>query len=580
MMLGFRVFLVLYVTLVVLSRAGSPLAYYDEAITLVQGRMVAQGHTPYVDFWSFYPPLTYYLNAAAFAVFGRTVLAQRLLQAAFYVLVLGFSNRFLRSQFPGSRLIVSCTTILVAVAIGPKFLLPLWIGSSISLLALLTYFSSYVPPATQLRQRVAFAGALTGLAVLSRINFGGYVAATIFLDLLLIRPLSRDRDAFGHYPKLRPWQTPAIFVIAMSLSCAGIFLILCGPNFALAFRQSVLYQQHAIELRFIPLPFTTGLIYALAFPCAWFCFRMLVGADEITKKTFTPLIFAFGVLALAWVRDANRSVAWEIVLAEVACVLFLHVFICRLDHAELGLIFFFSFLLHYYLIRADDAHWPLLLPVAALLVPYLFVSPSGVQHRSSLRQISSGSVILLFGLLICTLWSVAGLRPSGVMKGVNLIFAGDLHRRVSDSDRLLGEVPPPKAWAAIYPDSNELNALRFVRARTSNTDPVFIGIDNHSEPFAVDTGAYWLLDRRIAVSFYIFDTYLTKQAETQRAMIADFQRNDVRWVILEHEPVMDDGFRQTKHPGSKLLDQFLANNFSELCRFGRYGVLAKHPLDR
>ena len=95
----------------------------------------------------------------------------------------------------------------------------------------------------------------------------------------------------------------------------------------------------------------------------------------------------------------------------------------------------------------------------------------------------------------------------------------------------------------------------------------------------MDTEAYWLLDRPIRVNYYVFDTHLTKQAETQRAMIADFQKNDVRWVILEnqseHELLADKISLQTNPPGSKLLDQFVAENFKEVARFGRYRVLAK-----
>ena len=119
-----------YTLVVVITSLASEAGYYDESITLVHGRMVAERHTPHVDFWSFYPPLTYYLNAAVFSIFGRTILAQRLLQAGFYALFLLLARRFLRRQFATVPPIADATTLLLAVAIGPKFISPPFIGFS------------------------------------------------------------------------------------------------------------------------------------------------------------------------------------------------------------------------------------------------------------------------------------------------------------------------------------------------------------------------------------------------------------------------------------------------------------------
>jgi hypothetical protein len=49
----------------------------------------------------------------------------------------------------------------------------------------------------------------------------------------------------------------------------------------------------------------------------------------------------------------------------------------------------------------------------------------------------------------------------------------------------------------------------------------------------------------------------------------------VSWVVLGHEPPVDEIFRQRSNPGSKVLDEFLGNNFAEVARFGRYAVLQK-----
>ncbi|MDQ2710736.1 MAG: hypothetical protein M3Y72_03365 [Acidobacteriota bacterium] len=566
----------LYITLVVVSCLASPAGYYDEAIPLVQGRMVSDGHTPHVDFWSFYPPLNYYLNAAAFFLFGRTILAQRLLQAGFYVLVLVGANRFLRSRFPRARLVVECATFLLAVAIGPKFLLPSFIGFSFSLFALFTYFSAYGARGTRLGQKVALAGALTGLTFVSRFNFGAYTAATIFAHLLIVWLLRSDDGTSGQFRARHQWQTVATFFLSMLISWAGLYVLFCGPHLDLAVKQSIIFpQQEMTGLRFVPLQFTSGLAFAVMFPCTWFCFRLIAGRDAIAKKTVIPLLLAIFVLVIAWFRGGNPSVAGDVVLAELAFVLLLHIFVCRLKRVEFSLVLFFACNLHYYLTRADDWHWPWLLQIAVLLIPYLFSSPGEGKQQLNGTRVANGSVLALFVFFVAIIWCVPGFRPSQLRNGVKLIVSGGLSQRISDAQRVLEGTSAPPAWMPIYSDLDELKALRFLRIHTSSKDPVFIGVDNHAEAYADDVRGYWLLDRPIGANYYIFDTDLTIQTQVQQDMIAGLEKNDVRWVILEHDPPSDDSFRQRKYPGSKLLDPFLAANFSEVARFGRFGVLTK-----
>ncbi|MBV9226036.1 MAG: hypothetical protein JOY85_18535, partial [Acidobacteriaceae bacterium] len=70
-----------------------------------------------------------------------------------------------------------------------------------------------------------------------------------------------------------------------------------------------------------------------------------------------------------------------------------------------------------------------------------------------------------------------------------------------------------------------------------------------------------------------FDPDLTRQDAIQNAMIKALTNHRVHWVLIEHDPPMDNSFRQLSVPGSKNLDRFLSANFVEIARFGRYGVL-------
>ena len=121
-----------------------------------------------------------------FSLIGRSVVAARLVADIFYVGVLLLTSWFFTSRYRTAGPLVPAAVLVVAASIGAVVTMPSWEGFSLSLAALLTYLCSQSVPRHRLWV-VAGAGVLTGLAILCRINFGGYAAAVIVLDLLLQR---------------------------------------------------------------------------------------------------------------------------------------------------------------------------------------------------------------------------------------------------------------------------------------------------------------------------------------------------------------------------------------------------------
>ena len=77
-----------YAAFTAVGALAAPVGKFDDAIPLLHGMLVQQGRTPNLDFYSFYPPLSLYLNAAAFSLMGRSIIAARLVADIFYVGVL------------------------------------------------------------------------------------------------------------------------------------------------------------------------------------------------------------------------------------------------------------------------------------------------------------------------------------------------------------------------------------------------------------------------------------------------------------------------------------------------------------
>ena len=86
-----------YVAVNIVSSLAVPVGKFDESIPLVDGMLILRGYTPNLDFYSFYPPLNFYLNAALFRLLGRTIIAVRIFGAITFVGVLALAMSFYRS---------------------------------------------------------------------------------------------------------------------------------------------------------------------------------------------------------------------------------------------------------------------------------------------------------------------------------------------------------------------------------------------------------------------------------------------------------------------------------------------------
>jgi hypothetical protein len=128
-----------YVAFVVLACFATPVGEFDDAIPLVDGVLIQQGRTPNLDFYSFYPPLGLYINAAAFGLLGRSIASVRFFAVALYLFVLFLARGFWRARFPASRALVPGAVLLYAATIGYTITMPFWPGFAMSMAALLIY---------------------------------------------------------------------------------------------------------------------------------------------------------------------------------------------------------------------------------------------------------------------------------------------------------------------------------------------------------------------------------------------------------------------------------------------------------
>lgn len=92
--------LLLYPLSIILTHMTGKL-WVNESVSVVGGMLVQYGMVPHDDFWSMYPPLNYYLNAAVFSFLCQSVISVRILQSIFYGLVIAYIVRDPNKSFLG-----------------------------------------------------------------------------------------------------------------------------------------------------------------------------------------------------------------------------------------------------------------------------------------------------------------------------------------------------------------------------------------------------------------------------------------------------------------------------------------------
>ena len=568
--------LVSYVACVAIAHFATRLGYFDAAIPLVDGMLIQQGQTPNLDFYSFYPPLGLYMNAAAFGLFGRSVFAVRMINVMLYLWVLYLVARFFSNRFANSRPLIPLAVLLVAASIGLTIAEPLWPGFAMSMAALLMYLGWIC--GGQNRFSLVVTGIFTGLAMLWRMNFGGYVAIVVAVDLLT-QWWCRGKARWNRGHLKSDVQTAAAFVLPLLVCWIGISLLIYGKHLGTAVSQFVIGAQKLMAVKgFIELGPTGDIVCAVTLVPAWFFFRVLNGAEEISVKSLVPVAVAAGFLTLMIGARTQVTVATLLAALEVGAVVALHVFVRRLERCEFCLLLYFCGLLHYFLVRADWNHERLLPVGAAMLVPFLTLLRSGSAHPQGESLVSKGTAFVVLTVATFVFVTSSDFRPKArdAWAGMRVLTSVAVHPGVADSDRVLGGTSPMEGWEDVYTDADELQTLRYVRERTKSTEPIFVGVRDHSTVFLNNLRMYWLAERPIGVRMFQLEYKMATEAHFQKETISNLERNKVKWIIIDCSPLEINKHNTSfieEYQGSKILDEYIRRNFRLGAQFGRYAVL-------
>ncbi len=205
---------ILTILLLLLATFNKGLTLNDEGYVLQAGQRILHGELPYRDYFFVYTPLSAYITAGAFLLFGQSVIASR-------VVVLFFSIAALIAVWLIAKRLTKNTYVIAITVLFFTVWSPLHTNFSWPVVYSLTFtlwnvycFLQFLE--TKQYRYVVFAGLLTSLVFLTKQNFGAAVLANGIIMFLCIKEI-RTRKSFIMFTV--PFLLPIIlFVIQIYLS--------------------------------------------------------------------------------------------------------------------------------------------------------------------------------------------------------------------------------------------------------------------------------------------------------------------------------------------------------------------------
>jgi hypothetical protein len=120
------------------------------------------------------------------------------------------------------------------------------------------------------------------------------------------------------------------------------------------------------------------------------------------------------------------------------------------------------------------------------------------------------------------------------------------------------------------------DVLAFIATNTRPGEPIFVGNNQHLRANFNDLTLYYLAQRPGATRYLQFDPGQVTRAEVQQEMIAQLEaRRPTVAVLLEggYSPEPNESI----HPGSSLLDEYVASHYEVVDSSGVYRMMLRKP---
>jgi hypothetical protein len=530
---------------------------YDEGLILTGASRVLAGELPHRDFYTNYGPGQFYAVAAFYKLFGQSVLAERfldiLVKAGIVCLVFSLSLEVMGRKSAG---IATLVTFLWIAALGaPGY--PIWASMLVMLIAVKTIF-----PVIEGRRSTAslvISGVFVGVIALFRYDVGFFVCAAMS-GVLAAYSLSENSALNSRAARILSAIAP--FWIGIAAVCMPLFIVFAAsgaiPDFIFQIIQFP--AKFYARTRSLPLPL-------IGHPL-----RDLINRGHDIVIYVPPLAILTAIAFLAVPRQPRaahlnalpRNWTWKIALLS-----------------SLAFALYFKGI-----VRGTGLHMALsLVPSFLVLVAVAWRLSSDVAARPAQRiahMLAALSLAWMVAISSFAVFAVARL----IGESVSAVRTGELSRLPRPTDSPLGSegscIQPSEfeRTRCFRIENTAAQAVYFIRQKTAETEPIFVGTGRHDKIFWNDIEFYFIANRRPATKWYQFDPGLQTSQAIQENIVAELKREDVKYIVLWSKA--DDSLEENQSSissGVFVLDNYIKANYKVVKSFGFYSILTKHSYD-
>jgi hypothetical protein len=496
----------------------------DEGLMLQAASRIAHGQVPYSGFWWFYPPGQPYLLGGLWSVFGPSLLAWRLVRVAADAAVAVLAYSLARRWAPRPLGLAAWLASLLAMVYptGPH---PFPIALALALGALLA-----------LDRHPAWAGVLTGLCAVWRIEFAGYLALGILLAGV-VRP--------------EPWRVRGQLAARFAAPAAAVAAVLYAPVVA----ASGIGPAWRLLVRYPLVQFTA--YQSLPFPLSHpghvdtGSLRAFFGhSAENLLLYYLPLVLVIGALAAL----CALAVRWR-----------------RERWPQVATVVFAAGMTHYMVIRPDVFHTAPLAVAASVLIAWgLAGAGAGVRGSTTAEERTRRPVVRALATVAISLaaLSLAYTVVEGLDRQRLVLDTHDvaLHLPAADGVR----VPPEVAGTLVA-------AVHAVDARVPPGQPIYV-IGLRSDLVTAGNPLFYVLaDRPNPTRYDIAAPGVLTTVGVQNEIVGVLERRRVALVVRLTDPVTAarEPNRAGRSSGVRILDAYLAARFRPVTRLGSYLLLTR-----
>jgi hypothetical protein len=505
---------------------------YDEGLVVLGADRILAGELPYMDFWTVYPPGQFYVLAAIFRLFGSTLLVARIFDTFVRFVIVLLSHAAARKLTTREAALLVAALVSILLAAARTYMYPVFPAFGLGLLALLTSFR-YLQH--QQLGSLFLSGLLIGLSTLFRWDIGLYAGVAVLLSLVLwVIWLSSRRSARDNNWGLTLAKPPLAFLagtVLVALPFYGVLSLQVG--FREMWSQLVEFPVTTLgEVRrqpippFVPAILSRGLSlskFKAHYPAFldWLLFYIPAGIYLAAVISLLTRLLKKGVV------DVNR------------------------ENQITSLVVFGALSFAQALNRYDYIH---VLPSS--LVALLVGVPLLQGFLSRLRRRVARAALLLL--------AVAGGVQFLLTPVFILISTLYVHTP-------LGCYTQVERAGCIALDEDQELTLAFLDEETAPGELIFVGNQTHARIFINDIGFYFLADRPSATKYHELHPGWATTELVQAKIVAEIERNQVRWIVLWDDP-LTSGLERQPDNGTYLLDEYIRSNYASVKTFGKYQV--------